>query len=48
MGMKREERVHATTCTGTDPGINNTEHSMDPALVTELEDEMKVWGYLMT
>ncbi len=47
-GTKREDKVHATMCTRMDPGIDNTVHAMEPALVTESEDEMKVWGYIMT
>jgi hypothetical protein len=47
-GMTREERIHATTWSDMAPCINNTEHTVDPELVTDLEDKMKVWGYLMT
>jgi hypothetical protein len=28
--------------------IDDTKHTINPELVTETEDEMKVWGYLMT
>jgi len=47
MGMTREERLHATTWSDTEPPINHTEHAVDPELLTDLEDEIKVWGYLM-
>ncbi len=30
------------------PHINDTEHTVGPELVTDSEDKMKVWGYLMT
>ena len=48
MGMTREERLHVTTWSDTEPPINNTEHAVDPELLTDSEDEIKVWGYLMT
>ena len=48
MGMTREERLHVTTWSDTEPPINDTEHAVDPELLTDLEDEIKVWGYLMT
>ena len=48
VGMTREEMMHATTYTQKEPGIDNTEHTVDPKLLTNSEDEMKVWGYLMT
>jgi hypothetical protein len=47
-GMTKEERIHATTYTETEPEVDNTKHVVDPNLVTNLEEEMKVWGYLMT
>ncbi len=40
--------MHATTWSETAPPVDDTEHTVDPELVTDLEDEMKVWGYLMT
>jgi hypothetical protein len=47
--MTREERVHATPWTGmTMPMVDGTEHIVDKDLVTESEDKLKVWGYLMT
>jgi hypothetical protein len=48
VGMTREERMHATTWLEMAPPVDDTEHTVDPELVTDLEDEMKVWGYLMT
>ena len=40
------EQLHATTSiTGE---INDTKHAIDADLTTESEDEMAVWGYLMT
>ena len=47
-GMAREEMMHTTTYTQKEPEIDNTEHMVDPKLLTNSEDEMKVWGYLMT
>jgi hypothetical protein len=46
--MTREERLHATTWSDTEPPINNTEHAIDPELLTDSEDEIIMWGYLMT
>jgi hypothetical protein len=46
--MTREERMHAMTWSEMAPPVDDTEHTVDPELVTDLEDEMKVWGYLMT
>ncbi len=40
--------MHATTWSETAPPVDDTEHTVDPELVTDSEDEMKVWGYLMT
>jgi hypothetical protein len=48
VGMTREERIHATTWSDTAPPINDIEHTVDPELVTDSEDKIKVWGYLMT
>jgi hypothetical protein len=48
VGMTREEWMHATTWSETAPPIDDTEHTVDLELVTDSEDEMKVWGYLMT
>ncbi len=44
----KEERVHATTWTGTSMTQDNTEHVIDKDLVTQLEDKFKVWAYVMT
>ena len=48
--MSKEERKHATTSSAiqSEPTVNKTLHRIDAELVTELEDEMKVWAYLMT
>jgi hypothetical protein len=46
--MAREEMMYATTYTQKKPEIDDTEHTVDPKLLTNSEDEMKVWGYLMT
>ncbi len=50
MRMSKEERLHATTFSNMDvePRVDCTQHVVDPELVTKSEDEMKVWGYLMT
>jgi hypothetical protein len=48
VGITREERAHATTWLEMARPVDDTEHTSDPELVTDLEDEMKVWGYLMT
>ncbi len=48
IGMTRKEQLHATTWSDTEPPINDTEHAVDPELLTDLEDEIKVWAYLMT
>jgi hypothetical protein len=47
MGMTREERLHATMWSDTEPPINDTEHAIDQELLMDSEDEIKVWGYLM-
>jgi hypothetical protein len=50
MQMLKEERMHATTSSqiNSEPKVDCTQHTMDPELVTESKDKMKVWGYLMT
>jgi hypothetical protein len=49
-GMTKEERIHATTASIThlEPKVDKTIHRIDAELITESEDEMKVWAYLMT
>ena len=47
-GMTREEMMHVTNYTQKEPEIDDTEHAVDPKLLTNSEDKMKVWGYLMT
>ena len=42
----REEAMHATTRSSLN--VDNTVHQVDPELRTTNEDEMAVWGYLMT
>ena len=44
----KEERVHATTWTGTSMTQDNMKHVIDKDLVTQSEDEFKVWAYVMT
>ncbi len=46
--MTREKMMHATIYTQKEPEIDNMEHTVDPELLTNSEDKMKVWGYLMT
>jgi hypothetical protein len=49
--MSKEERMHATTWSNVshlESQVDDTVHMMDPALITSLEDELKVWGYVMT
>jgi hypothetical protein len=49
--MAKEEQMHATTWSNVsllEPQVDDTVHMMDPALITSLEDELKVWGYVMT
>jgi hypothetical protein len=43
--------MHATTWSNIShlgPQVDDTVHMMDPAQITSLEDELKVWGYVMT
>ena len=47
-GMTREEMMHATIYMQNELEIDDTEHTVDPKLLTNSEGEMKVWGYLMT
>ena len=47
-GATKEERMHATTWTGTTMTQDDTDHFIDMELVTKLEDEFKVWAYMMT
>ena len=44
----REERIHATTWAGTTVLQDNTEHIVDKQLVTNSEDKLKIWAYVMT
>jgi hypothetical protein len=49
-GMTKEERIQATTLSiiHLEPKVDKTVHRIDAELITKLEDEMKVWAYLMT
>jgi len=47
-GMTTEEMMHTTTYTQKEPEIDDTEHMVDPELLTNSKDKMKVWGYRMT
>ncbi len=40
--------MHATTWSEMAPLVDDTEHTVDSELVTDSEDDMKVWGCLMT
>jgi hypothetical protein len=49
--MSKEEQMHATTWNNIahlESRVDDTVHIIDPALITNLEDELKVWGYIMT
>ena len=47
--MTEKERMLATTFSNhTVPVVDDTVHRIDSALTTMSEDELKVWGYLMT
>ena len=49
--MSKEEQMHATAWNNIshlEPWVNDTVHVIDPTLITNLEDELKVWGYIMT
>jgi hypothetical protein len=48
VGMTKQERVHTTTWCDAESTIDDAKHAIDPALVTDSKDEMKVWAYLMT
>jgi hypothetical protein len=46
--MTREERIHARTWSGTGQAVDDVVHTIDKELVTNLEDKLKVWAYVMT
>jgi len=46
--MTREERLLATTTLPMEPTIDDTMHKIDPELCTTSQEEMMVWGCLMT
>ncbi len=49
VGMSKNEQLHASIqLSNRDLDVNNIEHITDTALLTESEDEIKVWGYIMT
>ncbi len=51
MQMSKEEQIHATTWNNIfhlEPWVDDTVHVIDPVLLTSLEDELKVWEYVMT
>jgi hypothetical protein len=47
-GMTKQEQIHGTTWSETTFAIDDTKHTINPELVMESEEKMKVWGYLMT
>jgi hypothetical protein len=46
VGNNKQEWIHATTL--LELTVDNAEQAVIPELLTDSEDEMKVWGYLMT
>ncbi len=47
--MTKEEQVLFTSSSDSpEPLIDNTIHRVDKTLITMSEDELKVWGYVMT
>jgi hypothetical protein len=48
MGMSKNEQLHALIqLPNGDLDVNDIEHVTDTALLTESEDKIKVWGYIM-
>ncbi len=47
-GMSKEKWMSATTSSNATPIIDDTIHRWDDAMTTTSEDELKVWGYVMT
>ncbi len=46
--MPGGEQILGTTSSSlVDPLIDDTIHSVDDAMTTTLEDELKVWGYMV-
>ncbi len=43
-----EQILGTTSLSLVEPLIDDTIHSVDDAMTTTLEDELKVWGYVMT
>jgi hypothetical protein len=46
VGNNKQEWIHATT--SSKPMLDDGEQAIVPELMTESDNEMKVWGYLMT
>ncbi len=46
VGNNKQEWIHATT--SLELMVDDAEQAIVPELMTESEDDMKVWGYLMT
>ncbi len=47
--MPKGEQILGTTSSSLEkPLIDDTIHRADDAMTTTLEDELKVWGYVMT
>jgi hypothetical protein len=46
--MTKEERLLATTTSPMEPTIDDATHKVDPELCTTSQEEMMMWGYLMT
>jgi hypothetical protein len=46
--MTREEWIHVTTWSGTGQAVDDVVHTIDKELVTNSEDKLKVWAYVMT
>jgi hypothetical protein len=49
--MTKEKRIHTTSLLQfihLEPTIDDTVHVVDPEQVTMSEDQLKVWGFLMT
>ncbi len=43
-----EQILGTTSLSSVEPLIDDTIHSMDDTMTTTLEDELKMWGYVMT
>ncbi len=48
VGMSKNEQLHASIqLPHRDLDVNDIKHMTNTALLTESEDEIKVWGYIM-